>query len=128
MGEMFLSRPMFPGRSPLSFQSSYPLIACGPSHCVCSGKTDIAQMELIIRATGVPTEESWPGVTELPLYSSLISTTQSSLASLQSYSFISPTLRVPLSLTLVPHSLSLSLRLRMTKKSQIHLCLFWNAF
>jgi hypothetical protein len=51
-------------------------------------------MELLIRSIGAPTEETWPGVTSLPLYTSLVSATQSSLASLQSYSFVSPTLRV----------------------------------
>jgi hypothetical protein len=51
-------------------------------------------MELLIRSIGAPTEETWPGVTSLPLYTSLVSATQSSLTSLQSYSFVSPTLRV----------------------------------
>lgn len=89
LGELFLSRPMFPGH--LSVVNSLTLL----------GKTDIAQMELIIKAVGIPSEETWPGVTELPLYSSIIATNQSSLTSLQTYSFCSPSIRVLLDSSII---------------------------
>lgn len=69
MGEMLLGRPMFPA------------------------KTDIAQLELIMRATGIPNEESWPGVSQLPNFS-LISDISHSILQHSSNYFSPPTIRV----------------------------------
>jgi hypothetical protein len=56
---MLLGRPLFPGQD---IELTSPTLI---------GKTDINQLDLIIKVTGLPSDDTWPGVSQLPLYSLL---------------------------------------------------------
>lgn len=57
------------------------------------GKTDADQLDLICKSMGTPSEETWPGITELPLYEPLLGAVNNPAA--QSYSLFTPPTPTP---------------------------------